>query len=301
MIVHNMKRGFTNARETAYPGTQAVLRAVAILKAFTDARPEWRVTELARELDLNKTTAFRLLTALESEGMVVRNPATNVYRLGSEAVALGAQALRSSGLRALARPELERIARESGETATLEVLVGDEVLILDEVEGRFVVGMSPEIGTRWPAYATSTGKMLLAALRHGALGAPSIASDLPSRFPARTPRTITTRKRFLEEVDRIWKQGYSLTTGELEEGFNAIGAPVVDHDGRVIAALSFGGPRVRITKERTPELVTLVVNAAERVSRQLGGSSAKRLRTFASGDGAPPARARAMSGEGVIR
>lgn len=281
-----MKRGFTSARETAYPGTQAVLRSVAILKAFSDAQPEWRVTDLARTLGLNKTTAFRLLTALESEGMVARNPTTNIYRLGPEAVALGAQALRSSGLRALARPELERLARETGETATLEVLAGDDVLILDEAGGRFVVGTSPEVGTRWPAYATSTGKLLLAALRHGELGASNIAAELPARFPQRAPRTITTRKRLLEELDRIWRLGYSTAIGELEEGFTAIAAPIRDHDGRVAAAMSLGGFKARMPRERIPELAALIIGACERVSRQLGGGRPPGLRLVAVPGGA---------------
>src|SRR5262245_12218403 len=103
-----------------YPGTQAVRRAVALLKAFTDEQPEWGLTELARALKLNKTTAYRLLTALEKEGFVARSPA-DAYRLGPEAIALGGRALRSNDLRSVSHAELEWLAQITKETATLEV------------------------------------------------------------------------------------------------------------------------------------------------------------------------------------
>src|SRR5574341_1438415 len=116
-----------------YPGTQAVLRAVALLKSFTDSRPELGLTELARAAGLNKTTVYRMLTALESAGMIVKNHETDLYRLGPEIIALAGRALRSNPLYLASRPELEALARKTGETATLEVLVGAETLTLDEV------------------------------------------------------------------------------------------------------------------------------------------------------------------------
>src|SRR6185503_19675793 len=93
-----------------YPGTQAVLRAVALLKAFTDSQPELGLTALARTAELNKTTAFRMLTALESAGLVVKDHETDSYRLGPEAIALGGRALRSNPLYLASRPELEALA-----------------------------------------------------------------------------------------------------------------------------------------------------------------------------------------------
>ena len=85
-----------NTRTEPYSGTQAVQRAVSLLKLFNDAKPEWGLTEMARAAGLNKTTVYRLLTALASEGLVARNPAGEGYRLGPEAIAIGARALRSN-------------------------------------------------------------------------------------------------------------------------------------------------------------------------------------------------------------
>ena len=148
----------TNPRPQPYPGTQSVLRAMSLLKAFDDERREWGLADLAREVGLNKTTTFRLLTALESEGMVAKRPSTETYILGPEIVVLGGRALRNSDLRTLAKPELAQMAAASGETATLEIISGeDHVLIIDEVIGNHLVGSSQSLGTRWPMVAVSKG------------------------------------------------------------------------------------------------------------------------------------------------
>src|SRR3970282_1195809 len=147
-----------------YPGAQAVARAIAVLKAFTDSNPQLTLAEITRATRLNRATAYRLLAALEKEGWVARNKESEACRLGPEAITLGARALRANDLRSVSRAELEALAQAAGETATLEVLADGEVLILDEVHGHHLVGSTPSIGTRWPAHATSTGKVLLAHL-----------------------------------------------------------------------------------------------------------------------------------------
>ena len=250
---------------TPYSGTQAVLRAVSLLKAFSDARPELGLTELSRALGLNKTTTYRLLTALESEGMVTRSPARDGYRLGPEAIALGGRALRSNDLRSTSRPDLETLARETHETATLEVLAGGQVLILDEIPGSHVVGTLQSIGTLWPAHATSTGKALLANLPEAEL-----LAALRAPLAQLTERTIATPDALLDDLRHVREQGYATAIEELEPGYVAVGAPVRNHEGRAIAAISVGGPSLRLTAERLPEIVGLVKEAAGRISRRLG-------------------------------
>lgn len=248
-----------------YPGTQAVLRAIALLKSFTDEQPQLGLAELARTVGLNKTTTYRLLTALESQGLIARNSANDAYRLGPEVIALGGRALRASDLRSLSRAELETLARVTSETATLEILVGAEVLVLDEVSGAHLVGATQYIGARWPAYATSTGKALLAFLSEAELQA-----ALPSSLAQVTARTLTTPEFLHQELAHIREQGYAIAIEELEVGFSAIAAPVRNHDGQVVAALGINGPSARLTSERLHEIAPLVVEAGERVSMQLG-------------------------------
>jgi DNA-binding IclR family transcriptional regulator len=253
------------ARASPYPGTQAVARAIAVLKAFTDQHPHMTLAEVSRAVKLNKATTHRLLSALELEGLVARDQAAEAYRLGPEAIALGARALRTNDLRSVSRPELAALAEATGETATLEVLAGEDVLILDEAAGRHLVGSAPSIGTRWPAHATSTGKVLLAhtpEARREAL--------LPARLPRLTPKTIASHETLRRELARVSEQGYATAVEELEAGYIAVGAPVYDHDGRVVAAVSVGGPSARLAPERLAGIADQVQKTAARISRKLG-------------------------------
>jgi DNA-binding IclR family transcriptional regulator len=248
-----------------YPGTQAALRAIRLLKAFTPVSPERGLKELAEAVGLNKTTAYRLLTALESEGMVQRAGGGEAYRLGPDQVALATRVVGSDDLRAAARGELSALAQSTRETATLEVLAGAAVLILDEAIGGHMLGAAPETGTRWPAHATSTGKVLLADLSDDERDA-----LLAGGLPALTPRTITDPRALVRELARVRQRGYAVATEELEPGFVAVGAPVRAAGGRVVAALGIGGPRTRLTPRRVAELARQLPPAADRVSARLG-------------------------------
>jgi|SRR5581483_5868926 DNA-binding IclR family transcriptional regulator len=252
-------------RREAYPGTQAVQRAVALLKAFDEAHPELGLTALAQAVGLNKATTYRLLTALESEGLIVKSARGETYRLGPEAIALGVRALRSSDLRAVAHPELAALANETGETATLEVLAENDVLILDEVFGAHLVGATHWVGTRWAAYATSTGKAMLAFLSPA-----ERQRILPARLTAITAQTLRSHRALERELGQIRKRGYAIANQELEADYIAVGAPIFNHEGRVVAAISVGGPQTRLTPERIARFIPLVKKTAAQISRNLG-------------------------------
>ena len=252
-------------RREPYPGTQTVRRAVALLKAFSDDQPERGLTELARALGLNKTTTYRLLTALEAEGMVARAAQGDAYRLGPAAVALGGQALRSSDLRAAAHPALEALAQSTQETATLEVVVDGQMLILDEVMGSHVLGSAQSLGTRWPIHATSTGRAVLAHL-------PSAERDalLPARLQRLTDKTITRLADLRQALRAARERGYAVVAEELEAGYVAVGAPVRNFAGVVLGAISLGGPSLRLTPDRRPALGQQVCEVAAEISKRLG-------------------------------
>lgn len=257
------------ATKAPYPGTQAVQRAFAVLKAFDADHAQWSVSDLARHIGLHKTTTFRLLGALVHEGMLERDEPSGSYRLGAELIALGTQALRSTDLYIASHAELEAVARDTGETATIEILVGHETVVLDEVHGRYLVGGRPDFGLRFPAHATSTGKLLLAAARHGTTNGSAATRKLP-RLTKLTPKTIANRAALDRELGKVWKQGYAVAFEEIELGFSALGAPIVDYSGRTVAAISVGGATARFTKKRVIELTSRVRDAADRISRRLG-------------------------------
>jgi DNA-binding IclR family transcriptional regulator len=269
-----VKRHSKSASVRPVAGTQAVVRALRLLRAFTDARPEWSLAELSRELGLSKPTAFRLLLALEHEGLLVRPDVAGPYQLGPTAIELGARAQRAHTVASAARPELEALTRATGETSSVEVLAGDDTLILDEVQGDHLIGTSPSVGTRWPAHATSTGKVLLAAAMERDPGlVRAMARRAGGRLRALTPDTIRSASRLSAELVRVSRQGYSTALGELEAGYVALGAPLRRHDGTVVAAISLGGPSTRFTDTRLPALIKAVRESATRVSQRLGWAS----------------------------
>ncbi len=249
----------------AYPGAQSVSRALALLQCFSDATPEWSLGDLALHVGLNKATVHRLLAALESEGFIVRSMRTGGYRLGPTLIVLGGCAMRSNDLRTVSRRALETLAAETGESTTLEVLSGSEVVILDEVSSRHLLGMSQDVGARLPAHATATGKLLLAHLDDDLLTA---ALDRPLARLA--PCTVTSKSALRGQLGPIRTAGLAVTADELETGFVAVAAPVVDHAGVVVAAVSVGGPGNRLTGATLAYAVERTQAAAARISHELG-------------------------------
>ena len=240
-------------------GAQAALRAVRLLKRFTIERPEMSLAELSKASGLNKTTTHRLLRALQSEALIDRNPATGAYCLGAGLMALGVQALASSDLRRRVRPVLRALARETGETATLEVPVEDSMLILDEVAGRHVIGAAGNIGTRWPMHATSTGKAYM-AFDEGCL------DRLSDQLEPLTRKTMTRREAFQAQIIDIRRRGFASTVDELEDGFAAVATVIRGALGDVQGALSIGGPTQRMDAAKRAELGAALCHAAQRLS-----------------------------------
>jgi len=240
-------------------GAQAALRAVRLLKLFTNERSEMSLAEISRASGLNKTTTHRLLRALQSESLIDRNPATSAYSLGAGLMALGVQALASSDLRRRVRPVLRTLARETGETATLEVPFEDNMLILDEVAGSHVIGSAGNIGTRWPIHATSTGKAWLAFDEAG-------IERLGEQLKPVTGSTLTDRDALQTQLAEIRRRGYAVTVDEVEEGYTAVATIIRGVLGDVQGALSIGGPTQRLTAVRRAELGTALCRAAQRLN-----------------------------------
>jgi len=240
-------------------GAQAALRAVRLLKLFTIERPDMSLAELSRASGLNKTTTHRLLRALQSEALVDRNPATSTYSLGAGLMALGVQALASSDLRRRVRPVLRSLARDTGETATLEVPFENSMLILDEVAGSHVLGSAGNIGTRWPIHATSTGKVWLAFDDSG-------IDRLDQELKPLTSKTVVRKSEFQPLLAEIRRRGYAITIDELEEGFSAVATIIRGVLGDVQGALSIGGPTQRLTAARRAELGNSLCRAAQRLN-----------------------------------
>lgn len=240
-------------------GAQAALRALRLLKLFSVERPDLSLAEISKASGLNKTTTHRLLRALQSEGFIEKNPTGGIYRLGAGLMALGVQALASNDMRRRIRPLLKALARETGETATLEVPVEDSMLILDEITGSHVVAATGNIGTRWPLHATSTGKAWI-AFEDGGM------DRLGQQLSTITASTLTRREAFQEQVEGIRKRGYAVSIDELEEGFTGIATVIRGALGDVQGALSVCGPTQRLSVAKRAKIGVSLRRAAARIS-----------------------------------
>lgn len=240
-------------------GAQAALRAIRLLKLFTNERPDMSLAEISKASGLNKTTTHRLLRALQSESLIDRNQASGSYTLGAGLMALGVQALASNDMRRRVRPVLKMLARETGETATLEVPVEDSMLILDEVAGSHVLGTAGNVGTRWPIHATSTGKVWLAFEEAG-------LDRLHEELQPLTAKTEVRKDAFPAQLLEIRRRGYAVTVDELEDGYTAVATVIRGALGDVQGALSIGGPTQRLSAARRAELGTSLCRTAAKLN-----------------------------------
>ncbi|MET0801900.1 MAG: IclR family transcriptional regulator [Actinomycetota bacterium] len=239
-------------------------RALRALELISE-HGELGVTELGRKLGVHKATASRLIATLAERGFVERDPISEKYRLGFGLISLAGAAVGGNDLVRAARPILDDLAERTRETVNLGVLSGESVVYIDQVTGtRSIVSVS-WVGQRTPLHCTSNGKVLLAwagdAERDRLLRAP---------MARLTPRTITDVKKLRAQLSEVRARGYSQTLEELEEGLNAVAAPVRGMAGDLVAALSVSGPAFRMRAVDLPRIGKVTADAALAVSKRLG-------------------------------
>lgn len=246
---------------------QSVDRAVTILEILA-REGEAGVTELAGELGVHKSTAFRLVSALENRGLVAQDAQRGKYRLGMGVLRLAGATTARLDVVQESRPISQALAREVGETINVTVAAADEVLYLDQVAGPSVLQVKDWVGQRLPAHATSNGKVLLAFLPEDEL-----AVRLAGRRERFTDRTITGRRELEKELATVRERGYATAVDEMEFGLTAVAAPIRNASRQVVASLSASGPSFRIPPERIPGIADAVVRAAGEISHRLGSPS----------------------------
>ncbi|WP_181019618.1 IclR family transcriptional regulator [Nonomuraea typhae] len=236
---------------------QSVDRAIAILEILA-REGATRVTDLAVELDVHKSTAFRLLSALEQGGLVEQSGERGRYRLGFGVVRLAGAATAQLDLSKESREVCRRLAEEVGETVNLAVPQDGYAVNISQVRGPAAISGHNWVGQRTPSHATSSGKVLLA---FGAL-------RLPGELERFTPATIVTAEGL--GLAEIRERGWASAVEELEVGLNAVAAPVQGADGAVVAAVSASGPSYRLTPERLPEVGAILAAGAREISQRIG-------------------------------
>jgi DNA-binding IclR family transcriptional regulator len=245
-------------------------RALAVLRHLALDPRGGTLAELSARLKLPKSTTRRFLLTLAQHGFVEHDPDTERYRLGLALLGLATTLQRNSNLVAVAQPVLERLRDQTGETAAVHVRLGDARVCLAVAESRERIRYVHEVGQTTPLYAGAQGKVLLAGLPPAERAA----------FLARVPlvpladHTIVDPVALAAELERVARLGYALSSGEVTREAAAVAAPVCDRTGRTVASLGVTGPLTRMSPTRLTELVSVVVEAAEEVSRQLGHAPA---------------------------
>lgn len=253
-------------REDHAPVTRTIARAVAILKAFDATRPELGVTEIGHRTGLDKSTVYRLLSALQQGGLIAQDAGTARYRLGPGLLRLAGLAAQQLDVAQAARVHLVALAARTGETAKLSVLTDEDHLVrLDAVESRHQVRDVALIGHEVPLHAVSDGKVLLAGMSPERL-----ERVLDQGLTAFTAQTITDPARLRAAIEEARRAGLALAEEELEPGLSGVAAPIRNHEGMTVAALSVSGPSSRLPRARLAEIGWLVKDTAGLISARLG-------------------------------
>jgi DNA-binding IclR family transcriptional regulator len=249
--------------------SQVLDRTMAILGAF-GSDSELRLADLSSILKLSKSTVYRLLEAMRLHGVIARDPVSGRYRLGLRLFELGMRAVQSLELPRCAQPALEQLVAQTGETAQLGVLDGSDIIFIARAESPQALRMPSAVGRRTLAYCTGVGKVLLAHLPEEELRAYLSKVALEPR----TARTLANPAALERDLRSVRARGYSIDDEEFCVGLRCVAAPIRDHTGAVVAAMSVAGPSTRIRREQLRGIAARVINAASEISRRLGHAEA---------------------------
>ena len=247
---------------------RVVERALKLLQVFSTTEPELSLTELSNRLGLNTSTTYRLLATLEIHGYIDQNSENGKYHLGVACLELGSVFLSQVSLRQQAQPLLETLRNDCKETVHLTILDRMEVVYLEKLESLLPIGfMSSRVGGRAPAHCTGVGKALLA------YEAPDEVRSFYSEHGLQryTDNTTVDVEELLAELAEVRNRSFAIDNEEYEIGVKCIAAPIRDHQGKVVGAISISGPVQRMNEKIAEmDLVSKVINTSREISARSG-------------------------------
>lgn len=244
---------------------QSLSRGLAALELV--AQRSLTPKALADALDVDRSTAYRILSTLAAHGFVERDPHSDQYILSSrKIVALSSTIGANSHWPSLATPWLKQLRDDIGEAVSLAVLQGDEVVYVNHLPSLEALTVGPLLGLRRPVYVSAVGKAIIAFLPDAEREA--LIGQL--KLKALTPHTITGQKTLRQELARVQEQGYAVDDEETFVEVRCVAAPIYDSTHRVIASLGISGPASRVTLERIPDIGSRVRALADEFSLSLG-------------------------------
>ena len=242
----------------------SLARGLEVISSFTRTRPKMTLSEIARATGMTRATVRRFLLTLVREGYAEKDE--KLFSLKPKVLELGYSALSSMGILDVVQPVMNDLSRNLQESVFAAVLTGDHVTYIARVTSERLVNISITVGSRAPAHAVSTGRVLLAAEPEDSL----LRYLDRAKLEKLTPNTVISKVKLRSEIDKVRLEGHSIVDQELEIGLGSISVPIRDGQGRVLAALNVCCPSARSTvadmrKQILPELIA----AAQTITRGL--------------------------------
>lgn len=247
-------------------GVRTVDRICSILNCFSQEAPVLSLTEISNHLDLAKSTAHRLLTAMEYHGLLTREVDGPGYRLGYQLLSWGMLMQKTHDLRNEALPFLRTLVEKTSETAILSVRSGDEGICVEMVESSQPVRLAMQVGRRLMLHAGASAKVLWAFLPDEEIR--RILNEIA--LVAVQVNTITDPDEMYRELVTIRERGYATSFEETDKGAMGITAPVYDHTGWPVAGIGIAAPIARVAQDQIPAIARLVVDSGRQLSVRLG-------------------------------
>ncbi len=252
-----------SVEDDAVPSGSAVLRAFKIIEAIASSATPPQLAELCKQVDLPKPTVFRILSTLEFAGLVGREPGSKRYQGGERLNRLAGQVLLSSPARAARHAILEELVETVGETCNLTIPNGNAVMYLDRIETAWPLRLALGPGSIEPLHASASGKLFLGYMNRRARDRFIRQSPLVRH----TQRTLIDPARLSEELDRVRQQGFATDNEEYLAGVTCVAVPVLDVDGRVVAALALHTPSSRMSLSDALEFLPAMKASAEEMAQ----------------------------------
>jgi IclR family transcriptional regulator, KDG regulon repressor len=243
---------------------RAVDRALDVLLCFSKQTPALSMTQIAEMIVMNKSTVHRLLLTLEKKRFVQRDPATGQYTPGIRLLQLAYLTLEKNDLRELAAPFMRRLLDQQLETVDLCIFDGFEVVFLDVLESPQRIRLAAAPGQRLPAFCTASGKAFLAFMPDD-----TVKRILQQGMTQYTQFTPLSAQAVLDDLHSTFKRGFAYSAQEYEDGINAVSAPILDADGKALAAIAVAGPAYRLPVERMLEIGPSVMATAQEIAREI--------------------------------
>lgn len=245
---------------------QSVARAADILELFLTFDQELSVKDISNKLGLSKSTVHGIIKTLEYRGYLQQNKDDLKYKLGLKLFELGNRVSHQFDLGKIARPIIKELVDDLQETVHLVVFEQGEVIYIEKLDGPRALRIYSQVGKKAPIHCTGVGKSILAFQEEEEMERLLSNSDLEPY----TEYTVTDKEELKKQLRLIQKQGYSIDDEEIELGLKCVAAPIFDHHGHVIGAISCAAPKVRMDKVKLAEVIPRVQQAATNISQNIG-------------------------------